>query len=764
MKIILTLSIFLICFLQLGQSVIDPSQKDVMSDLLFNLYRYSKSLDPCDHPYVLCKTINSTSTLQTVTDLNFGAAAIQEYVVTQDLTPLQNLTNMYIGYNIYLTSSFFNYVNKFSQLTLVNLYSLKATIPDDTIFPASLETFFISRPSVPIGRAIFESNVKYLYINYPLIGYSLPTLINVNPYLENLQLQLTFYSGYPSNLSQVFPNLQDLEIQVDNDMNQNNYSNFSISNIGVFKNLKSLRFRFTNGDNPQELYINSFLSNVPKIDYIYINGLGVSIDPSVGILDFSYIKAENNFELQIQQSSILNNCKGTCVKFPKNSSFRSSLCAFSYNGIDFSNLQYFQDSFNDYEQNLPNIDNAPLLNEIEISLSIVVGNIPESYCRINKLSLHNNELNGTVPSCIQCLGGNKVGSMVLPNPLLNFNKTSEPYCPSFKIDQNYTNVLPTDGTEKIIITGTNLGWAGNYLTTIIPNSKLAITIPRGVGTNKSITVTFQNGEQRTFYYNYIPPFIKSYSVLEFDGQKFFTINGTGFDFENSNKITINGQQITFYNAIGGGDNDGMIELPIEELPNFASESKFTVSAFIGGQSSNEVTFYYFNSINITEEKLVLNNTGGSVDITGLFGTNNISLVSVSINGTICLVTSYTSSKLTIKYPSNQIGDNYVLTLNVGGYAVNLVVEYIQGEIPTPSPTPSTTPSTTPTQSPSTTPSTTPSATPSPTPSTTPTTTPTQSPSTTPTQSPDDDVSTSSTLSISFYLITLLLLIHNLFNN
>ncbi|KAM9970579.1 hypothetical protein ACTFIR_002440 [Dictyostelium discoideum] len=728
MKIILTLSIFLICFLQLGQSVIDPSQKDVMSDLLFNLFGYDKSLDPCNYSYVVCENINSTSTFKTVTGLNFGRTALQDYVITQDLSPLQNLTNIYLSFNIYLSSSFFSYVNKFSQLQGINLNTFNATVPDDTIFPASLESFIISNPSVPLGRAIFESTSKYLNIKNPLVGYSLPTLIKVNPYLLELTLGATFFSCFPSNLSQVFPNLINLEILVDNYMDQNNYKNFSITNIGVFENLKDLYFLFTDEDNPQEFYIHSFLSNVPFISYIYIYGLGVSIDPSVGILDFSYIKPENIFQLDIDSSSILNNCNGTCVKFPKKSSFAISYCAFSYDAIDFSNLQYFGDSNNDYEQNLPNIDNAPLLNEISITYSIVVGDIPESYCRLNNLYLHNNELNGTVPSCIQCIGG-KIGDKVLPNPFLNFNKTTEPYCPSFNIDQNYTNLLPTDGTGKIIITGTNLGWAGINLTPIMANSKLAIAIPTGVGTNKNITVTFQNGQQRTFYYDYIPPFIKSYSFQEIDGQKYFTINGTGFDFYNSNNITINGQQITFYNALGGGDNDGMIGLHFSSLPNFATESKFTVSALVGGQSSNEVTFYYFNSINITEEKLVLNNTGGSVDINGLFGTNDTSMVSVSINGTNCLVTSYTNSKLTIQYPSNQIGDSYVLTLNVGGYAVNLVVKYIEGGE---TPTPSTTPSTTPTQS--------------------------TTPSSTPTQSPDGDGSTSSTLSISFYLVTLLLLV------
>ncbi|KAM9993629.1 hypothetical protein ACTFIZ_011601 [Dictyostelium cf. discoideum] len=740
MKIILTLSIFLICFLKLGQSIIDPSQNDVMSDLLFDLYGYSKSQDPCYNNFVYCQNINSSSTFQTVISLSLGVP-LQEYVITQDLTPLQNLSSLEVNEQIYLSLSFFENINKFSQLSTLIQHSLNLTIPDDTIFPESLQTISIYQPSVPLSRAFFESPIIYLYINEPLIGYSLPTLKNVNPYLENLEIPVTFYSGFPSNLSQAFPNLLYLDIYVKNDMNQNNYKNFSISNVGVFENLKGLDIEFTDGGNPQEFIITSFYLNVPVVEYLYIYGQGVIIDPSVGIIDLSYIKSKNNLNFQLEESSILNNCKGISLKLPEKTYFYSYYNTYSYECIDLSNLIYFNDEQNDYEQYLPNIDNAPLLEQIYIFGSVVVGDVPESYCRIKYLYLSYNQLNGTVPSCIQCLGGKKSGGMVLPNPLLNFNSTSEPYCPSFKIDQNYTNLVATDGTGKIIITGTNLGWVGtNGLTSIIANSKLAIPIPMGIGTNKSITVTFQNGEQRTFEYSYVPPFIKSYAVIEFGSNKYFTINGTGFDFDAPNNITINGQQIAFYNALGGGNNDGMIGLLFNELPNFETESKFTVSAFVGGQSSNEVTFYYFNSINITEEKLVLNNTGGSVDINGSFGTNNISLVSVSINGTICLVTSYTNSKLTIKYPSNQVGDNYVLTLNVGGYAVNLAVEYIQGGEITPSPTPSTDPPT-----PSTDP---------PTPSTDPPTTPSSSP----TQSPGDDGSTSSTLSISFYLITLLLLV------
>ncbi|KAM9948125.1 hypothetical protein ACTFIT_001472 [Dictyostelium discoideum] len=91
-----------------------------------------------------------------------------------------------------------------------------------------------------------------------------------------------------------------------------------------------------------------------------------------------------------------------------------------YECIDFSNLAYYYDENNEYEQYLPNIDNSPLLTGIYIYQSVK-----------KLLYLNYNQLNGTVPSCIQCLGGNKGGDMVLPNPFLNFNKTTEPYFPNF---------------------------------------------------------------------------------------------------------------------------------------------------------------------------------------------------------------------------------------------------------------------------------------------------------------------------------------------
>ncbi|KAM9995115.1 hypothetical protein ACTFIY_001298 [Dictyostelium cf. discoideum] len=155
MKIILTLSIFLICFLQLGQSVID--QNEVMSDLLFNLYGYDKSLDPCDSNYVKCRDINSTSTFQTFISLYLSKPS-QEYVITQDLTTLQNLTSLHHLFIIILINS-------------LNLNQY------DIIFPASLEIFVFNKPSAPLSRAIFEPPIKYLYVYSPLIGYSIPTLI-----------------------------------------------------------------------------------------------------------------------------------------------------------------------------------------------------------------------------------------------------------------------------------------------------------------------------------------------------------------------------------------------------------------------------------------------------------------------------------------------------------------------------------------------------------------------------------------------------------
>ncbi|KAK5577146.1 hypothetical protein RB653_002084 [Dictyostelium firmibasis] len=743
MKIII-LTIFLIYLSHFGQCIVDPAQKLVISDVLNKLYNIDPNSDPCNSPYTSCQ-IDIITGFQVVTEVNLFNYSSSEgniYTINQDFTQLVNLTAISLRDAIEFNSSFYNNMNKLAQLEYLSVAQISIPISGNVTLPTSLKQVIIENISVQLDKGWFESRVEEFIIFSPLVGFNIPNKLSyVNSFLKTLVIPITYYSKLPINIPQYLPNVEEMVLNIYNDLNQSDYKNISISSNGVFKKLTYLHIEFINDITPQTILLDQLLLNSPVLEIFKIQGDGYGINPSIGFNDFTHIKGENNLYLELNyfSSSFFKQCNGYCFKFPKNSKFYSYQSSFPFGNIDLRNLSSFEVYQNYYEQSLPNIDNVSNNLKIRIERSIVVGDIPESYCNIFIFDLSSNQLNGTVPSCILCIGF-KEARFVLPNPFSNFNASSEPYCPGFVVDQNYTNLVTTDGEGQMIVTGKNLGW-GNYynIISIIPNEKLSIIIERGIGKNIQKTITFQNNQTYTFNYSYIPPTIKQYSIIEIFDSKFFTLNGTGFNYQGENNVTINGTPITFTNAIGRSFYDDMIGFPFSQFPNLVLESKFTVSIDVAGQVSNQVTFYYFPSINITEENLVLNNTGGSIDITGSFITNNSSLISVSINGTNCLLKSYTNSKFTISYPQLEVGDDYVLTLFVGGYALKLPVTYIQG--PTPSPTQTSTPTSTPTL--------------------TPTLTPTQSQTPTPTSEPNDDASLSSNLSIPSCLLITLLIIQQL---
>ncbi|KAN0040585.1 hypothetical protein ACTA71_008922 [Dictyostelium dimigraforme] len=400
MKIIIILTFFFIFFLKFGQSDIDPSQKKVLTDFLIFFGEKGVIEDPCSIKYedmIKCVPMDSS-----------------------DLSPLKNLTTLSFLDYVFVTPLLFENLYKFTQLEKLTFNYFNTTIPDGTIFPLNLKYVQIFCPSVTLGRSLFESSIKELYIAYIENGFRYPTLYKANPYIETLQLEVAFDSDYPPNLSQIFTNLKYLKIKV---KNKNNQNQFYLPNTGVFNSLIELEFV---GYSFQYFPINSLLSNVPVLENFILYGDALFFDPSKN-LDLSYINGKN--DLQFYTNSILENLEGVYFKFPKNAHFSCNGVSFSFNIIDFSNLSSFGVQSNKYVQNLPNIDNAPLLTNFEISFSAVVGNIPESYCRIKELSLRDDKLDGVVPSCIQCLGG-KNATFVLPNPFSNFNENSQPYdCP-----------------------------------------------------------------------------------------------------------------------------------------------------------------------------------------------------------------------------------------------------------------------------------------------------------------------------------------------
>ncbi|KAK5577114.1 hypothetical protein RB653_002052 [Dictyostelium firmibasis] len=741
MKIII-LTIFFIYLFNFGQCITDPDQKLVMSDVLKQLYNVDSSIDPCTLQFTYCKTDNITN-YQVILNVHLYFAPNNAQTLNQDFTKLLNLTFIRVVENIAFNSSFYDNLYKLTKLEYFDIHDLSVPISENVTLPDSLETVKFDKISVPLGQGWFKS-IAQMQIFSASAGFSLPKeLSNVNPLLQTLGLSVISNSSIPTNIPQSLPNLQQLVLNIYNDMDQDDYQNITISSKGVYKKLTDLEIYFYNDVNAQPILLDQILSNTPVLEYLNIDGLGYAINPLVGFLDLSYIKGKRDFFMDLGKfsNSFCQQCNGSCFKLPEYSGIYSYEWSYPFSCIDLRNLSSLEVYQNGYEQFLPNIDNALYIQLIIIQESIVVGDIPESYCKV-ELNLSDNQLDGTVPSCILCIGYLEA-SWVLPNPFSNFNSSSIPYCPGFLLDQNYTNLVATDG-GYINITGKNLGW-GNYndYFTIIPNEKLAVRIGVGFGKNLQKTITLQNNQKVTLNFSYIPPTIKSYSIFELMNSKFFVLNGTGFNFKGENNVTINGIPITFSNSGGGSNSDNIIGFNFTQFPSLAIETQFTVSIDVGGQVSNQVTFYYFPSITITEKSLVLNSTGGSINITGSFITNNSSLISVSINGTKCSLISYTNSLFTISYPQFEVGDDYVLTLVVGGYAINLPVTYVQG--PTPSPTQTSTSTPTPT--------------PSPTSTSTPTPTPTKSQ--TPTSEPNDDGSLASNLSIPSCLLIILLITQQL---
>ncbi|KAM9967032.1 hypothetical protein ACTFIR_007269 [Dictyostelium discoideum] len=203
-----------------------------------------------------------------------------------------------------------------------------------------------------------------------------------------------------------------------------------------------------------------------------------------------------------------------------------------------------------------------------------------------------------------------------------------------------------NSSRFIIFKCKNLGWSVNDLDMSIPNSKFSFYIPQGVGKNSQITKSFQNGKTYTFQYDYLPPRIKWYSFLIDKGNKFFSLTGSNFDFDVNlnNSVIINDLPYKFGEAeISGGINDQIIKYPMTDFPKLAINGKLTVSVILGNQNSNEIKFYYFPYIKINQKT--------SIDIE--------------------------DSKFTITYPPNKIGNDYILTLNIGGSTTTSKVSHIQ---------------------------------------------------------------------------------------
>ncbi|KAM9967607.1 hypothetical protein ACTFIW_001691 [Dictyostelium discoideum] len=690
-----------------NNNFLDIIENDTATRLLKNVYNITidKSIDICKfRGFFKCGQYDQPN-IYSINYINLPQHRIGvNHIIEEDLTVFTHLSILKVSGGIQLSTSFFDNITKLNYLTDININNQSQPISNDTKLPESLNKVFFNYLSVKLGNGWFESNITELTIVRPQIGYGLPNRLNkYNDRLLKLNLAIThYYPSLPLRMGQYLLNLTYLEFAIFNDISLNqDYRNFTIPTFrNPFKKLDQFVVIFYNSREKYQIFniVSSFLNLSTSLTNFQTFGLGFEISPNISLLDFSYLNPGFNFN--IETCSLIEKCKNNCFKLPESSSLRTFGCSYNISLINFNNISSIEIQYNNFLQQLPTNFNETKLKNLIIQDSTIFGSIPKSYCSIGSIKINYLKIDGEIPSCIQCLGGEKGGEMILPNRYLDFGYYVEPICKNFKIFETFDKVflVDTNGTN-IYINGVDLGWDiksssnkdnNNKVYFIIPNSKFVIEIPIGVGVNHSTTITFENTKiTKTLYYNYKPPIISHYSCFtDDDGIEKLVLYGSGFDFTgNGNMLLVNNFPFISYTDIKSGTISSpyfdFIHQPVE-----GQSYNFTIS--VGGQKSNRTTFYYFKSITIDNDKnnatIKLNNTGGFIQLNGTFSTFDRNLVSVKINDIPLKVVDVTNITLLLIYPPiTQININYNKTanysglnliLNVGGHQYKTIIDFI----------------------------------------------------------------------------------------
>ncbi|KAM9999094.1 hypothetical protein ACTFIZ_002644 [Dictyostelium cf. discoideum] len=746
MKVIFIIFFFFIIQFINSQSTFHPNEKALALQILNDCYGYTfpdpTTANPCGVLNAIFCKAGGNPDGTTFID-NVQILENNYYCTIGDLSNFPNLKSLSVYGNHSLGTAFFENINNLTVLNDVTTNIQSETIPINIKLPNTLITFSINNLLTPLPIGFFESNIQNLYIYNAGFSASYPSsLKTINKQLTEMVLSVNQNSIPPFNMGSYLSNLNELILNVINEKSIIGYTDYSFPTFQSFRIFKHLTVNFQNNQNENSIQLFNFPStfnNIQSLSKLNINGIGFTVDSSLG-----YIDLRNNsqtFDLIINGTcEIFSSCStNDCIRLPKTSSLTVSECSFNISKINYLNITSFKSTSNNLSQTLPEINNPLEINSFIISNTAITGIIPESYCKIGKLifQAQNNKLNGFVPSCYQCQGGS-LSSSILPNNFDSFNSSTPKSCPEFSVDDSYNRTIDTIG-GVLVVNGNDLGWSITSTVNLgyrysIPNYQISFQIPSGIGKNNQFSVTFTSDNSHTFYYDYIAPTIVSYSIIEISGSKYFAINGNGFDSNNVNVVLFNnGESINFNSA----SNGRIVCTTIDLVSQLVQGTKYQLSMKVGGQDSNVFTFGYYNITVSNGSSLVFNTDGGLITIDGSFGTTNSSLVFVEINGIKCKVESITYEKLTISYPSS-ISGNFILSINIEGGQLNIPIKISNANT-----------SGSVTSSSSTTTSTS---------SSSGTTTSTSSSTTSTNSENEPNPSSSPILSISFYLLTLVLFI------
>ncbi|KAN0036080.1 hypothetical protein ACTA71_005380 [Dictyostelium dimigraforme] len=295
------------------------------------------------------------------------------------------------------------------------------------------------------GSRIWESDIKIISMNMPSLKYIKGSL--------DITLPIGFLESSWSNLSTI-ENITDLKI----------HSNYYIQFPSVeFSNIKS--------DNLKLIWFDSYIIKVPSI--INLSTIGNSLET------ISFSKCSRNFQYG-----------GGLLPFilPNNKNFKSFSFIDGYiqtfNLLEFNNVEVLSLANNDMSGSLPSIFNKTIFEKLiylDISDNKITGTIDDSFCAID-ITLRNNLMNGTIPSCFTCFFGlQAIQSRFFGNNFTNYYQSSRSIIvPNFiqGKTKNYSSYLE----YEFFIFGENLG--GNW----IPNTFIVDDNPESYYSSKVLII------------------------------------------------------------------------------------------------------------------------------------------------------------------------------------------------------------------------------------------------------------------------------------
>ncbi|KAN0052943.1 hypothetical protein ACTA71_012423 [Dictyostelium dimigraforme] len=242
-------------------------------------------------------------------------------IITENLGVFKNLLELIVGENVQLSTSFFNEsLPLLKKLTELDIAYQGQPFPDNFTVPDNIANVKFSSISVPLSSNWFEYNVNSILILNTLPGFQYPNLTNQNSNIRGLVLALNHIdSNVP--LMNLFPNLIVIVYKIYNDMSVQGYNNFSIDSINQeYIRVNSLEFDFINSGNQssiQKFILEQSLISRFKVQLLEFVGIGFTLDPTVGFLNFSMM-SDNGLKLNINGTcDLVNECKvENCIVLP----------------------------------------------------------------------------------------------------------------------------------------------------------------------------------------------------------------------------------------------------------------------------------------------------------------------------------------------------------------------------------------------------------------------------------------------------------------